>query len=236
MLDLNLSRRDMLKLSASGAGALAMSGWMPVLAARAAAQTPAGSQPPRHKRCILLWMDGGPSHKDTFDMKPGTAGGGPFKAIETSAPGIRISEHFPKLARVMNHAVIVRGMSTLEGAHPRARFHLHTGYREGVGGLTYPSLGSIAAKEIGDTSSTVPNFVAINRGAYSSGYLGPRYQALNVQDPNRGVENLRAFVGDERFANRMGLLEAMEQGFLGTYQAGPIPPPLIAPPTSAQSP
>jgi Protein of unknown function (DUF1501) len=222
MLDLNLSRRDMLKLSASGAGTLALSGWMPVLAARAAeAQQPgaAGAQPLRHKRCILLWMDGGPSHKDTFDMKPGTTDGGPFQAINTSVSGIRISQYLPQVARVMNHGVIVRSMSTLEGAHPRARYHLHTGYREGQGGLVYPSLGSIASKEIGITDSTLPNFVAVGRPGYSSGFLGSRYQPLNVQDASQGVQNLSAFVGDTQLRNRLGLLEEMEQGFLGTYHA-----------------
>jgi uncharacterized protein (DUF1501 family) len=119
----------------------------------------------------------------------------------------------------MNHAVLIRGMSTLEGAHPRARFHLHTGYREGIGGLAYPSLGSIAAKEIGDPNSSLPNFVAVNRAGYSPGFLGPRYSPLNVADPNRGLDNLRAFVGESQFASRLGLLEEMEQGFLGNYQA-----------------
>jgi uncharacterized protein (DUF1501 family) len=220
MLDLNLSRRDLLKLTASGAGAAALSGWMPALAARAAqVQQTSTGQRARHKHCILLWMDGGPSHKDTFDLKPGTADGGPFQAINTNVPGIRISEHFPRLAQLMNHTTLIRSMSTPEGAHPRARFHLHTGYREGVGGLVYPSIGSIAAKEIGDANSMMPNFIAVNRAGYSSGFLGPRYQPLNVQDPTRGVDGLRAFVDQERFNSRVGLLEEMEQSFFGNYQA-----------------
>jgi hypothetical protein len=217
-----LTRRDFVKMTALGAGAVAASGWMPVLAARAAqAQQQAGQagQAVRHKRCILLFMDGGPSHKDTFDLKPGTAQGGPFQAINTSVPGIQISEHFPRLAQLMNHATIIRSMSTLEGAHPRARYHMHTGYREGVGGLVYPSLGSIAAKEIGNPEANLPNFVAINRAGYSSGYLGPRFQPLNVVDPNRGVDNLRSFSAESQFASRMGLLEEMEQSFHGQYQS-----------------
>src|SRR5436305_14105403 len=122
---LNLSRRDWLKLSAAGVLGASMSGWLDLLAARAS-QTRT-----THKRCVLLWMDGGPSHKDTFDLKPGTAQGGPFEPIDTSVPGIQISEHFPRFARLMQHAAILRGMSTLEGAHGRAKFHMHTGYREG---------------------------------------------------------------------------------------------------------
>ncbi len=69
-----------------------MSGWLGSLAADTAAD------PRRQRACILLWMTGGPSQTDTFDLKPGHANGGPFKEIETSAPGLRISEHLPKLA------------------------------------------------------------------------------------------------------------------------------------------
>src|SRR5262245_14011102 len=94
----DLSRRDTLKLAAAGVTGLSLSGWFPVLAQRAAEQARAGR---RHKSCVLLWMDGGPSHKDTFDLKPGTTNGGPYKEIATSAPGIKISEHFPKLAKLM---------------------------------------------------------------------------------------------------------------------------------------
>jgi hypothetical protein len=207
MMNLDLSRRDMLKLAASGAGAIALSGWLPVLAARAAQQQAAnGGAAARHKRCILLFMNGGPSHKDTFDLKPGTANSGPYQAINTNVSGIRISEHFPRLATVMNHATIIRSMSTLEGAHDRARYHMHTGYRQGSGGLTYPSLGSIAAKEIGSTENPLPNFVCVGQPGYSSGYLGARYQPLNVQDATRGVENLRAAVDGSQFQNRLGLL------------------------------
>src|SRR5215204_1266713 len=139
MANLNLSRRDALKLAAAGVTGACMSGWLNVLAGHAAA---AGV---KHKSCILLWMDGGPSHKDTFDLKPGTANGGPYRAIPTTVPGIQVSEHFPRFAQEMRHATIIRSMSTPEGAHPRAKYHLHTGYREGQGGLVYPSLGSIVS-------------------------------------------------------------------------------------------
>jgi hypothetical protein len=212
---LDLSRRDLLKLSAAGVLGAGMSGWLNVLAARAA-QAP---QQSCHKRCILLWMDGGPSHKDTFDPKPGTDNSGPFRPIDTSVPGIQISENFPRFARLMQHAAILRGMSTLEGAHPRARYHLHTGYREGQGGLVYPSLGAIVAKEIGDPDFALPNFVSIGNRSYGSGFLGPRHQPLVVNDPTRGVENLRPLTNGTRFEGRVGLLEEMEQGFYHTYRS-----------------
>jgi hypothetical protein len=209
-----LSRRDLLKLSAAGVLAGSMSGWLEVLAARAA------QSGVRHKSCILLWMDGGPSHKDTFDLKPGTQQGGPFRPIATSVPGIQISEHFPRLARLMQHGAIIRSMSTGEGAHGRARYYLHTGYREGVGGLVYPSIGAIASAEIGRPDNPLPNFVAVGGRSYGSGFLGPRHQPLNVMDPARGVASLRPTVAEGQFQNRVGLLEEMEQGFLRTHPGG----------------
>ena len=87
-----LSRRDWLRLSAAGVVAHSASGWIEALADDAA------TDPARRRSCILLWMAGGPSQLDTFDLKPGHANGGPYKAIDTATPGLRISEHLPRLA------------------------------------------------------------------------------------------------------------------------------------------
>lgn len=209
----NLHRRDFLRLSSLGVLGTSLSGWLAPLAAHAA-QTKA-----KTKSCILLWMDGGPSHKDTFDMKPGTKDGGEFKPIATSAAGIQISEHLPKIAQQMHHGVILRGMSTQEGAHGRAKVYLHTGYKEGVGGLVYPSLGAIVSKELGRPEFPLPNFVTIGNRSYGAGYLGPKHQPLNVTDPTRGVESLRSAVGATQFSDRVGLLDEMEAGFFKQYQA-----------------
>ncbi|MCS6978099.1 MAG: DUF1501 domain-containing protein [Gemmatales bacterium] len=209
----DIYRRDFLKLSAAGVVGTCFSGWLNILAADAAK---AGI---KHKSCIVLWMEGGPSHKDTFDMKPGTADAGEFSEIPTSVPGIRISEHFPKFAQLMQHAAILRGMSTGEGAHARARYYLHTGYREGQGGLVYPSIGSIAAMELGDPEFPLPNYVCIGGRSFGSGFLGPRHQPLVVTNPDRGVENLKAAVDEQKFSTRFSLLEEMEKGFHKEYQA-----------------
>src|SRR3712207_3317116 len=88
-----LSRREWLKLSAAGVVASSVSGWFENLAHAAAAH------PGRKKACILLWMNGGPSQMDPFDLKPDHDNGGPFKEIATSAPGLKIGEHLPKIAK-----------------------------------------------------------------------------------------------------------------------------------------
>src|SRR5262245_59003120 len=92
-----LSRRDWLKLGAAGVVGCSMSGWVEALAASAA------QDPARKRACILLWMNGGPSQMDTFDLKPGHANGGPYLETATAVPGIKISEHLPEVAKRMKH-------------------------------------------------------------------------------------------------------------------------------------
>jgi len=213
LLPNGLTRRDALRLAAAGVGGACLSGWMNVVAT-AAANTAA-----KPKSCILLWMDGGPSHKDTFDLKPGTKDAGEFSPIQTSVPGIEVSEHFAATAKFMHHGAILRGMNTSEGAHPRAKFNMHTGYREGVGGVVYPSIGSIVSAELGRPEFPLPNFVTIGNRSYGAGFLGAKHQPLNVANATAGVENLKAFVSGSSFDNRVGLLQEMEKAFYGEYRA-----------------
>src|SRR5262245_21776749 len=111
-----LSRRDLLKLSAAGVLGGSLSGWLGNLAGAAA------SDPKRKRSCILLWMNGGPSQLDTFGLKPGHDNGGPFKEIQTSVPGIKISEHLPQIAKHMDRMAVVRSMKTREADHGRATY------------------------------------------------------------------------------------------------------------------
>lgn len=211
------TRRDFMKLTAAGVFAPTLSGWLPLLAKAA----PAGGTG-KAKSCILLWMDGGPSHKDTWDLKPESKGAGEFKPIKTAAAGVEISEHLPKVAAVMNHGVVVRGMTTPEGAHARAKYYLHTGFREGQGGVIYPSIGAHVSQELGKADSTVPNYVAIGGRSYGPGFLGPKHAPLLITDPARGLEDLKSAVSNSQFDNRVGLLEQMEKAFHREYGADSI--------------
>jgi hypothetical protein len=174
-----LSRRDWLRLAAVGAVGHSASGWLGALAADAA------KHPERKRSCILLWMSGGPSQIDTFDPKPGHPNGGPFKPIATSVPGIQISEHLPKIAKLMKDMAIVRSMNSKEGDHGRATYLLRTGYLP-QGPVKYPSIGALVSNELGDEKSELPNFVSVAPGgvleqsAYGSGFLGPRHAPLVV--------------------------------------------------------
>jgi uncharacterized protein (DUF1501 family) len=110
-------------------------------------------------------------------------------------------------------------MSTPEGAHARAKYNLHTGYREGQGGIVYPSMGSIVSKELGDENFALPSFVSVGNRAYGAGFLGARHQPLVVNDAARGVENLRTGTSQDQFNSRVGLLDELESGFQRNHNA-----------------
>src|SRR5436190_21776553 len=128
------SRRDWLRFTAAGLAGCSMSGWLGRLAAEE------GKNPARRRSCILLWMAGGPSQMDTFDLKPGHANGGSFKETATNVPGIKISEHLPKIARFADRMAVIRSMSTKEADHGRATYLMRTGQVPG-GAIQTPPLG-----------------------------------------------------------------------------------------------
>lgn len=203
------SRRDLLRFSGLSLLGVPTSGWLEALAARAA-------DDPTPKSCILLFMDGGMSHVDTFDPKPDNPTCA-FKSIATAIPGVHFAEHLPRLARQAGDLALLRGMSTGEGDHGRGRYFMHTGYRPGVGGVVHPSLGAIVSSQLGRPTDVLPNFVSIdnrNSGrANGAGYVGPMHAPYEMTDPARGVENLQP--GRTAFSRRMGLLEEMEDRFVG---------------------
>ncbi len=226
-----ISRRAWLKASGLGLLGASASGWLQALARQA------GGKPRRH--CILLWMNGGPSQLDTFDLKPGHAHGGPFKPIATSTPGVEFCENLPKLASQANHLAVIRSVTTKEGDHGRATYLMRTGYRPG-GPVEYPTLGALVSKELGDEAAELPNFVSIspfqvfNPAAYAPGFLGPRYAPATVgaNDPQRAAQatdyaqlkldnlNLSSGVDLDQSAGRLNLWNTLEQGF-STSHAGP---------------
>src|SRR5690349_6620035 len=214
----NLARRKFLvRAAAASAAGASLGGWLQ----RLAAQVPAGQRP---KSCILLWMAGGPSHIDTFDPQPEAPADirGEFAPIETSVSGIRISEHFPRFAKLMQHAAILRGMSTLESDHKLATYHLHTGYQNRGGAVSFPSLGAIISKELGKRDVPLPNFVTIGRGSQESagaGFLGPDNQPLAVNDPIRGLDFIEPAGSPEQFQRQIDLLHGFDAAFHDRYQS-----------------
>jgi hypothetical protein len=224
-----LSRRDWLKLSAAGVLGSSVSGWFEGFAHAAAAN------PARKRSCILLWMNGGPSQMDTFDLKPGHKNGGPYKEIATAVPGVKISEHLPKVAAQFKRLSIIRSMTTKEADHTRAAYYLRTGYQP-LGAIQHPTMGSFLSKELGRDDAALPNFVSIapapllSPGAYSPGFLGPEHAPLMIANAGFGFGAVRPYaevlkvqdlmppkeVADKQVASRLELVKDMQASFAAT--------------------
>src|SRR5262249_25093342 len=133
------NRRHFLK-HVAGLSAMAIPGMSFIQSLKAAA--PALKK--NHKSLIILWMGGGPSTIDIWDMKPGSQNAGDFRPMKTSVSGIEISEHMPIVAKQMKHLAIVRSLETTEGDHMRGTTLMNTGRSPNP--LTqFPHIGSVAA-------------------------------------------------------------------------------------------
>lgn len=169
----------------------------------------------RAKHCIVLFMNGGPSQLDTFDPKPGTLNGGPFKAISTSVRGIAFSEHLPLLAEQAHHLSVIRSMVSREGNHERARYLLHTGYTP-TGSVKHPTFGSIASHYLAEDDFELPNCININAPTFSSGFLDASHDPFVVNDPMKPIDDLKypPQMDARRFRQRLRMLEDLEKNFL----------------------
>jgi hypothetical protein len=213
--DSSISRRDLLKMTSLGILGGTVSGWFNVLAARA--QT-AASQGVKHKSCILLWMGGGVAQSHTWDIKSG----GHFNTTKTSVAGIDgISEHLPKMAAQMHHVALLRSMRTGDANHRSGTYLMHTGFRQGSGGVTYPSIGSIVAKELGDPKFELPNYIALGNGL-GAGYLGPRFSPFKTSAGRGGIPDLSPDVSMNEFEQRVSLVDELDRAFNTDYVAPSI--------------
>ncbi|MEW4454959.1 DUF1501 domain-containing protein [Bremerella sp. JC817] len=168
----------------------------------------------RGKSCIMLWMGGGPSTMDLWDLKPGTNTGGPFKAISTKGD-MQISEHLPKVAQVMDNLSIVRSMSTREADHGRGRYYMHTGYVPNPN-IEHPSYGSVIAHELASDHNEleIPPFVSVGGGSVGPGFLGMSWAPFTVSSSGQ-VRNLgMKGWGDETLQSRLSMLQLIEGGFV----------------------
>jgi uncharacterized protein (DUF1501 family) len=207
-----IARRDFLHLGLLTALGFSVADVMRLQAAEA-----------RAKSCILIWLDGGPSHLDTFDPKPEAPGEvrSQFRSIGTSVDGIQICEHLPRTAKVMREVALIRSLTHELGNHDTGTRFLLTGHRP-TPALEHPSLGSLVAHEAG-FGAALPPYVAIpgdavggNSGAARSGYLPGAFSAFNVgPDPGR-VRDLQlpdgvSFARSERRREMLAKMDAFSR-------------------------
>jgi hypothetical protein len=175
-----IKRRDFLKVGAIGAGLS-----LPAYLRLAAAGEVEGA---KAKSAIFINLNGGPSHMDTFDLKPNAPAEfrGQFNPIKTNVPGVEISEHLPKLAQCADKFAIVRGVTHTLGAHELGTEYVNTGSRP-IPSLEYPGYGAVVTKELGGPQD-LPPFVAIPNSNQRPGFLGVQYAPLNTTStPKAGM-------------------------------------------------
>jgi len=171
------------------------------------------------KRCILLWLAGGASQLETFDPKPGAATGGPFESIQTSTPGIRISELMPRMAARLKDTCIIRSLNTRNGDHGGASRLMMRG-RMGEPSLEYPDLGAVLARELGHEESQVPDYVSFyfategrNMSPGNPGFLGARYGSMDLTTSMIPENIRRAGISDQDHLARNELRNVISSGF-----------------------
>jgi Protein of unknown function (DUF1501) len=179
------------------------------------------SSPGKAKRIIYLFMAGGMSHIDTFDLKPGHENQGSTKGIPTSVTGCQISQHLPVLASQFDKMAVIRSMNTQTGDHEAGEYLMRTSY-EAIATERHPSIGPWMQKLLGRKSKSLPDTVMISPSGQhpGPGFFDPSMSPLPIADPNRGLENTKppAYLTDKSFDKRIELINRFDSKFQKKYK------------------
>lgn len=213
-----ISRRNFLSVGSLAIGGLTLAD---LLRAKATAAESAGSSP-NDTAVILVWLAGGPSHIDMYDLKPNAPAEfrGEFHEIATNVPGIRISEHLPLQAAMMDQLAVVRSATHTNAGHGMGAQWMLTGYQPTieVNDNIYPSVGSVASKLRGPNAPGLPAYVNLpyKHNLGKAAYLGASYNPFAPEsDPNNDGFNVRNLklpgrVSVDRLGRRRELLSSVD--------------------------
>jgi hypothetical protein len=175
------------------------------------------------KQVLLVWLDGGMSQLESWDPKPNTQFGGPYRSIPTSLPGVHVSELMPRLAKMMNKLAVVRSMKTEDANHSSGVPKILRGHPKNRG-VTYPFFGSAVAKLLGPTDSGLPPYVWLKPGnggfiSKHAGFLGAKYGALALGN-GKPPENLVRpdSLSEEADAERQELRERFNRRYASRHR------------------
>jgi hypothetical protein len=214
----HVSRRAFLKGALATAGGLALPNWGGLVHS----QTIAAEAQKRGKRCILLWMNGGASQIDTFDMKPGRPTGGPFRPVQTKIPGTQVCEYLPRMAERVDRLAIIRSMRTQSPDHPDGIYHMHTCYKMSER-VPHPELGAMVAKYLGRPDADLPSFVRLGpTGNAGAGFLGPQYEPFSLGRDGKLPYFTQPYTTPEAERRRDDLLRFVEDEFGRDHKADPF--------------
>lgn len=224
-----VSRRQFLRVGALSALGLSLPTYFRLQSLTASESKPSA----KAVRCILLWMQGGPSHHDTFDPKPDAPAEvrGEFNTIPTTLPGVRIAEHLPMLAKATDKYSIIRGHDPKNGSHGTADHLMMSGHKFNAS-LPFPCYGSVVAKERGYHDGMFP-FVQLGRNIDRrfnggiAGFLGDQYNPFEVtDDPNSPVFRVQdlsvAEAEKARLERRYAILQDVDR-YQKNVEQGTVP-------------
>ena len=180
--------------------------------------------PPRiapAKQLIYLYMEGGMSHIDTFDLKTAQ---GPTSAMNTKVDGIRVSSHLPGLAKHADKLCIVNSLTSTAGDHEKGNYFMHTSYEQRAT-IRHPGLGAWHQKVRGKLNPTMPASVFIGRESRfhgSGGFFEPEFEPLAISEPRSGLKYVNRSIDESRFERRLRLADDLNADFLTRYQSKPI--------------
>ena len=230
-------RRDFLKAGVLGLFGLSLTDLFRLKAAASPTTQDTGAREPAShnttenkgtaKSVILLWLGGGPSHLDMWDLKPEAPEEirGLFKPISTNVAGIQISEHMPKLAQHTDKLCIIRSMTSPEAAHERGTHYMMTGYQP-LPGFAVPGYGAVVSK-LKEQRSALPPYIAVpapvayGGGGFLGASLAPFSPGGNPANKNFKVRDLQPprGISFERVERRRSLRQAVDAAFK-KYEAG----------------
>ena len=176
------------------------------------------------KQLIYLYMEGGMSHLDTFDLKTGHQNQGSTQPINTNVDGIRVSSHLPNLARHADKLCIVNSLTSTAGDHEKGNYFMHTSYQQRAT-IRHPGIGSWYHKLKGKLNPTLPASVFVGRESRfhgSGGFFEPEFEPLAINEPQSGLKYARSLVEKNRFERRINLANDIDAEFLKRYHSKPI--------------
>jgi hypothetical protein len=208
----NFKRRQFLQVGALGVG-ITLADYLRIQAAQ--------TNPSAKRSAIFIFMEGAPSHQDTFDLKPDAPAEvrGEFKPIATCASGVQICEHMPLLADRANKFAIIRGITHNVADHGLAKKYLLTGNKASQT-VSYPEYGSVVSHEFPSVRE-LPSYVSIDESFVGPGYLGSRYSALTADKPKHGVPysvrgvSLEDGLTVAKYKSQKKLLDDLDTAFRG---------------------
>mgnify|MGYP003393692883 FL=1 len=180
-----LSRRNFIKLASGGLVGAGLQLQFPKLFANEGEDISNA----KADHIIYLFMNGGMSHIDTFDPKPGTDVQGSFKPLE-AANGRLMGEYLPNLAKIADKIAVINSMTSKEGDHGRGQYLFHTNYVP-LGTIVHPTLGSWVTKFTKPINTTLPPLISIGGSRFGAGYFGSKYELLYMGGAQAGLANVK---------------------------------------------